>query len=88
MSIGKAEVWGRMPNSFCGLRFCLSRHETQSMLLKELSDVKNNYEQKWQRKSNLTFKINMPLPIDVGKAVGQGGRPNSVCGLSFSPVPS
>jgi hypothetical protein len=25
----------------------------------------------------------MPLPIDVGKVVVWGGRPNSVCGLSF-----
>ena len=25
----------------------------------------------------------MPLPIDVGKAVVWGGRPNSFCGLSF-----
>ena len=33
--------------------------------------------------SNL--QINMPLPIDVGKAVVQGRRPNSVCGLSFLP---
>jgi hypothetical protein len=31
---------------------------------------------------NLTFKINMPLPIDVGKVVVEGGRPNSVHGLS------
>ena len=34
-------------------------------------------------KLNLTFKINMPLPIDVGKVVVQGGMPNSFCGLSF-----
>ena len=27
----------------------------------------------------------MPLPIDVDKVVVQGGRPNSVCGLSFGP---
>ena len=26
-----------------------------------------------------------PLPIDVGMAVVWGGRPNSVCGLSFGP---
>ena len=26
-----------------------------------------------------------PLPIDVGKAVVQEGRPNSVCGLSVGP---
>ena len=30
----------------------------------------------------LTFKINMPLPIDVGKVLVWGGRPNPVCGLS------
>ena len=30
-------------------------------------------------------KVNTLLPIDVGKAVVQGGRPTSVCELSFSP---
>ena len=35
------------------------------------------------RNLNLTFKINMPLPIDVGKGVVRGGRPNSVYGLSY-----
>ena len=48
--------------------------------------LKKNYRcSKWKRgrNFNLTFKINPPLPIDVDKVVVWGGRPNSVCGLSF-----
>jgi hypothetical protein len=41
------------------------------------------HEQKTVRNLNLTFKINMPLPVDIGKVVVWGGRPNSVCRLSF-----
>ncbi len=35
------------------------------------------------RSLNIRLKTNIPLPIDVGKGVVRGGRPNSVCGLSF-----
>ena len=31
IDVGKAVVWGRMPNSFCGLRFHLSHHGTQKL---------------------------------------------------------
>ena len=73
------------PNSLCGLSFHLSHHGTESMLLKKLSDVVKETWAKMWRKLNLTLKINMPLPINVGKVLVQGGRPNSVCGLSFDP---
>ena len=37
----------------------------------------------WQRKFYLTFKIYLPLTIDVSKAVVKVWRLNSICGLSF-----
>jgi len=68
------------PNSVCGLRFHLSHHDTESMLLKKLSNVVKETLVKKVKNIISTFKINMPLPIGVGKKVVWGGRPNSVCG--------
>jgi hypothetical protein len=53
------------------------------MLLKRISDVVKETLAKNVKEIKSTFKIYMPLPIDVGKVMVQGGRPNSVCGLSF-----
>jgi hypothetical protein len=39
------------------------------MLLKNLSDVVKETLAKNVKELNLTFKINMPLPIDVGNVV-------------------
>jgi len=66
---GKVVGWDGRPNSVCGLSFHRSHHGTESMLLKNLSDVVKETLAKNVKELNLTFKINMPLPIDVGNVV-------------------
>ncbi len=41
------------------------------------------FDKKWWTILALILKMYAPLPVVVGKAVVQGGRQYSVCGLSF-----
>ncbi len=82
--VGKVVAQGGRPNSACGMSFHLSHHVTQSILLKNLSDVVKLTWAKTAKEILSTFKINTLLTIDVDKAVGWGRVPNSFCGLRFN----
>ncbi len=82
LSIGKAAMGagGHTPSGGWVFTFLIMAQKVYNW---KISDVVKKHWQKTWRNLNLTFKISMPLPIDVGKGVVRGGRPNSVYGLSF-----